>query len=374
MTFSNLSNVIPGDYTVGITGNNGFETETRTKKLKIYATEFEPVGLLSPFNNQDTVATTVTLDWDDNSNNESFTLQVSLHPNFSTFLVNESNILNSNYTLTALSEATNYYWRVLPSNRCGSASASNATIFSFRTGVLTCGYSFTALDFTDAIINTTANSIATVPIQVPSGILIGDINVELNITHTYIQDFICTLEGPASIGSPIITLFNQPCGANNDINCLVDDSGSSFTCSATSPAVSGVVKPVSDLSALNGLNPEGTWILRVEDLFNGDGGSINSVTLYLCNIEQSLSTNDFLFSNVSIYPNPTNDFINITLSEKVTNETNFVLYDIQGRSIVEKNTRDNFTRISTANLTEGVYLLSIKNGGLKTTKKIVVKR
>ena len=63
MTVSNLSSVIPGEYNISIVGNNGTETETRTKRLKIYSSSFEPTILSSPINAFNGTSTTVNLDW-----------------------------------------------------------------------------------------------------------------------------------------------------------------------------------------------------------------------------------------------------------------------------------------------------------------------
>jgi len=375
MTIAGLTNAQPREYFVGIIGDNGLETETRTKQLKLYSSIFQPTVLISPVNNQDTVATTVTLDWENDVNAESYHVQVSTDSNFNFLIADVTNILTSEYILTNLSEETNYYWRVIPSNRCGMAAEVEATVFNFRTGIITCGYSFSASDFSNAIIGSTANSTASVPIEVTGGLLIGDLNIALDISHTYIEDMTYYLEGPASIGSPIITLFDQPCGNNDDINCTLDDSGSNFICSSSVPSITGIVKPEEALSALNGLNADGIWIVRVVDPFNGDGGSINAVTLSICNLEQSLSNtiNDFS-SKINVYPNPANSNITISFDSNLSGNTNYTLYDMQGRVIVEKDATSSMVHLNIDNLTEGVYLLSIKNGNDKTTKKVIIKR
>ncbi|VXB95853.1 conserved hypothetical protein [Flavobacterium sp. 9AF] len=375
MTINNLINAQPGDYSVGIVGNNGIETETRTKQLKIYSTFIDPTSLNYPSNMQAAIPTTVNLDWNDDTNVEHFHLQVAIDNNFNTIILNEMGLTNSEYNLTNLSEATTYYWRVIPSNRCGSGSQLDANIYSFTTGVITCGYSYTATDFSDAIINSTPNSTASVPIEVPIGFVIGDINVALDITHTYIQDMTYYLEGPANIGSPIITLFDQPCGDNDNIICTLDDSGVNFVCNASAPAISGVVKPEELLSNFNGLNSFGTWYLRVVDPFNGDGGSINAVTLYFCDLEPSLSiqSND-LSSKVSVFPNPANNTLYVNLDQNFVNETHYKLYDLQGRLVISKKSATSESNINIENLVEGIYLLSIENGTDRTTKKIIIKR
>lgn len=372
LTISNLSSVSAGDYNLQIKGDNGIETEIRTRKLKIYSTNFQPIELNTPNNNENTVSTSTILKWELDFNVLSYNVQVSTSPNFNTFLVN-TNTLGNSFPVSGLLEATNYYWRVIPSNTCANGLEVDATVFNFQTGELICGNNFSATDFSNAFIANTPNSSASVPIQVSGGFTIGDLNVVLNISHTYIQDMTYTLEGPASIGSPTVMLFNQPCGDNDDINCTVDDSGINFTCASTPPAISGVVKPFENLSNFNGLIADGTWILSVDDPFNGDGGSINAVTLEFCSLQAPLSNDDFELSKIAVYPNPTNDLININLNNVLDGTTNFILYDIQGRNIIEKKSTNDIETIDVKNLTEGIYLLSISNGNIQTTRKIVVK-
>jgi subtilisin-like proprotein convertase family protein len=373
MTVSNLSSVQPGDYNIAIRGNNGTETETRYKGLKIYSSAFQNTILATPANGQHTVPTTVSLNWNSDVNAESYNLQVSTTSNFTTLLTN-INTSQTSYLLSGLNEQTKYYWRVIPSNRCGNALSSSANVFNFETGKLTCGSSFSATDFSNAIIATTANSIATVPINVTGGLLIGDLNVTLNISHTYIQDMKYYLEGPAAIGSPIVTLFSEPCGDNDDIACTLDDAGVAFTCGATAPSITGTVKPFEYLSNFNSLSADGTWTLRVVDAYNGDGGSINAVTLSFCNIEQSLSTPSNALSNLTIYPNPSKGIVNVNLNTAVTGETTYTLYDVQGRKILDKKSTNSTETLNVEQLNDGIYLLSVKNGDLESTHKIVVKK
>ena len=375
MIISGLNNAQPGNYDVGIVGDNGTETETRTKQLKLYSNTFQPTILTTPTNNANPIATTVVVDWEENVNAEAFRLQVATDVNFNNLFLDQSNILNSEYILELLNQETTYYWRVIPLNRCGDAVASEATIFSFKTGVLNCGYMFTATDFSDAIINDTPNSTASVPIDVPASFVIGDINVAIDLSHTYIQDMTYYLEGPAALGSPIITLFDQPCGNNDDINCTLDDNGVNFVCNVSPPAITGVVKPQEPLNALNGLNSQGTWYLRVVDPFNGDGGSINNVTLYFCSLEASLSNSSQEFtSKIKVYPNPAKNYITISLDKTHTELTSYKLYDVQGRIILNKKSTDTIMNLNIEEVVEGIYQLVVENGNEKITQKIIVKR
>ena len=373
LTISNLSAVNPGNYNMGIVGNNGLETETRYRNLKIFSSTFTPVVGSSPAINQVGVATTVNLVWNAQANAESYQLQVSSSPTFATTILNVSNIIGNSYIVSNLAQQTNYYWRVSPSNRCGAGVLSNATVNNFQTGVLSCGNEFSATNFSNASIASTANATASVPIVVTGGLTIGDLNVALNISHTYIQDFKVKLTGPASIGSPVIILLDQPCGDNDNVNCTMDDSGIAVACGTTVPALTGSVIPSQTLTALNGLIADGTWTLTVDDPYNGDGGTINSVKLQICNIQVPLSTEDTTFSNLKIYPNPTTGFVNIDLGNQNLESNSIVkLFDIQGRMISTKEMKTAIDNINISNLSDGVYLITIENGSSRTTKKIVL--
>uniref|UniRef100_UPI0040481E40 S8 family serine peptidase n=1 Tax=Flavobacterium sp. TaxID=239 RepID=UPI0040481E40 len=370
LTVSNLPAVIPGEYNVGIVGNNGIESETRTKVLKIYSSTFQPVVITSPTNGFNGAATTVNLRWQANSNVENQLVQLSTSPTFSTFVVNQSTP-NTNYIVSGLLQDTMYYWRIVPSNRCGAASANSATVNSFRTGILSCGNTFSATDFSNATVAAVANSSASVPVVVSGGLTIGEMRVSFDMTHTYVQDLTIMLQGPASIGSPIITLLQEACGDNDDISCRFVDSGTTPACTGV-PAISGDIAPFDPLSDLNGLVADGTWTLLIDDPYNGDGGVVSNFSLEICALTASLSSNDSVLSSLKVYPNPAKGAVNIDLAGAVTGDTTYELFDVQGRKVVTKVSSNNFETLNVENLSNGIYMLSIQNGSAKTTKKVVI--
>lgn len=378
MTVTNLTNVTPGEYSIGIVGNNGTETETRTKVLKLYSATFNPIILTSPSNGFNGTSTSLNLQWVADLNAENYNIQVSTSPTFTSYLTNET-IRNNKYILSNLSQNTQYYWRVVPSNRCGNATLSSATIYSFRTGIISCGNIFNATDFSDATIATTANVTASVPINVTGGIIIGDLKVTLDISHTWIGDMIISLQGPASIGSPEIILLNQPCTGTGSTypNILVtlDDAGAEVVCEATSPVVRGIAAPFESFIPFNGLNADGVWTLKVSDVGNQDGGAINAVSLNICNlVPGTLSSNDTVLSSLKVYPNPAKGIVNIDLAGVLNGETTYELFDVQGRKVISKVSSTNFETLNVENLSEGIYMLTVQNGSEKTTKKLVINK
>lgn len=90
-------------------------------------------ALTSPVNGATGVATTPTLDWGDATNATSYTLTVDNNSDFSSPVLLQSGITSSQHTLgAALTQATQYHWRVSAVNGGGSTDATNNP-FSFTT-------------------------------------------------------------------------------------------------------------------------------------------------------------------------------------------------------------------------------------------------
>jgi len=372
MTISGLSNVLPGEYNIGIIGNNGTETETRYKSLKIYNSTFVPVSLSSPTNLLTGLSTSVSLVWNSQFNAESYIVQVSTISNFSTTVYNAT-VTTNRFIARGLLENTDYYWRVTPLNQCGSGLSSNATVYKFKTGVLVCGAAvFNATNFTNATIASVPNSSASVPVTVTGGHTIGSMKVRLNLTHTYIQDMTISLVGPASIGSPEVILFKEACGDHDNINCTLDDNGEAPQCSGI-PSVFGTIAPYEALSAFNNLPANGEWILKVKDPYNGDGGTVNSFSIDICYITTSLGLDSNSLTNTAVYPNPTKDILNIDIPYAI-GISKLKLYDVQGRFVMETSTNNTHEVMNIENLQSGVYMLSIENESNKTVKKVILNK
>jgi subtilisin-like proprotein convertase family protein len=258
-------------------------------------------------------------------------------------------------------------------NDCGTQLSSNATVYNFKTGVLVCRKAvFAATDFTNATIASVANSSAYVPVIITGGYTIGSMKVNLNLTHTFIQDMTISLVGPASIGSPEVILFKEACGDNDDIACTLDDNGSAPACSGI-PSVSGAIAPYQALNNLNNLPANGEWTLRISDPYNGDGGVVNSFSIDICYINNSLGLDTNSLSNITIYPNPTKDFLNINIPQAI-GVSKLKLFDIQGREVLEKITNNTIEVLNIGDLQSGVYMLSIENEANKTIKKVILNR
>ncbi len=372
MTISGLSTIVPGEYFVGIQGNNGTETETRYKSLRVYNNTFQNVTLNTPTNGQIGLSTSTILRWQAQVNAEAYKVQVSTSSDFTTTLVDDFASTNE-YFVSGLSQSTRYYWRVIPTNRCGNGSTPSATVYSFDTGILICDQTFAATDYSNATIASVANSGGSVPLTITGGYTIGDINVNINLTHTYVQDMTITLQGPASIGSPIIVLLQEPCGDNDNINCTMDDNGGPPQCSGN-PAISGSIAPVDALSSLNALPADGVWTLIIDDPYNGDGGTVNLFSIDMCRVTPALSISENpSLINSSVYPNPTTGTVNVSIPN-ISEKTMIHLYDLQGRKILTKETNQINSSFEIDNLQDGIYLVTLENSMGATSKKIILRK
>ena len=152
----------------------------------------------------------------------------------------------------------------------------------------------------------------------------------------------------------------------------MDDAGVAPACTGN-PAISGSIAPVDSLSSLNTLPADGEWILRVFDFNNEDGGTINSFSINICNVQNALSIVTNPIINSSVYPNPTKGIVNVAIPS-LTETATIKLYDLQGRQILSKETNQVNTSFGIENLQDGIYLVNIENEEGSITKKIILRR
>lgn len=80
---------------------------------------------------------------------------------------------------------------------------------------------------------------------------------------------------------------------------------------------------------------------------------------------QNLSVNDFEISEVTVFPNPATDYINISTTITIDK---IELYSVLGKKISEV---DNTTIVDVSNLSSGIYFMQIHSGINSMSKKIV---
>jgi subtilisin-like proprotein convertase family protein len=349
-----------------VTATSGAVSKTAPFYLEVLNPVFAGAILTTPANNAVGITSTTTLTWSVDANATSYTVQLATDAAF-TNVISTGSTNTTNYQVNGLTDATTYYWRVLPKNDlCNGVYSNN---FKFETGVNTCG-TLNATNVPLTILSTSANTINSI-LNIPAGGIISDLNLNMNLSHTALSDVIVTLISPSGTQ---VQLINKRSG--EDAITTFDDSGSLLITLGTAPSILGTVKPLQALSAFNGQNSTGNWTLRVEDLFNGDGGVLNSWSLNVCTIlSAALSTENFEFKDFSLYPNPNKGNFTLKFNSASSNNININVFDMRGRNVFEKsysNTGSFNQDINLDKVQAGVYLVSISDGDVKTVKRIVV--
>lgn len=102
------------------------------------------------------------------------------------------------------------------------------------------------------------------------------------------------------------------------------------------------------------------------------GNNSNIIGLDTFSVDRPVaSTQSFFANNFSTYPNPANNFLNLSVKNGLTvNEVTMV--DINGRTVKRiTNTLDSEMEINVSELTSGVYLLNVKTDEGVATSKFV---
>lgn len=363
MTISNLAVAAAGSYAILMNATSGGNTRSVPFHLFIGLAN---VTLSSPANAATSQNTSLALSWAANPNATSFDVEVSLNASF-TPLFASGNVTSNGYNLSGLAQGTLYYWRVKPNNT--SCTGNFGSPFSFTTGTITCN-SFASPNVPVTISPSGANTVTSTLI-IPSGANISDVNVNMDITHTWVNDLTVRITSPAGT---TVSLVTNPCTsvALNNIVATFDDSGSTYTCS-NNPAISGIILPVQALSAFNGENSTGTWTLTVVDGFNLDGGALNAWSLDVCSLALNNAENEL--QNFVIFPNPNNGNFTVQFNSISNNQIQIDVHDIRGREVFSKNYNNTglFNEsLNLENLQSGVYLVSVQDGNKKVVKKIIV--
>ena len=309
MTVGNIGAIATGEYPITVigTGNDVFSTDVI---LKVVDTNFGILTTTSPINEATGINITNTnFTWNADVNATSYDIEIATDAGFVDSSIEIANVVtNSFMSTTIFTSGTIYYWRVRAKNSCADGAYSETQ--KFQTSIL-CN---TLTNNTS--VNIPDNTLVSSTITVLENLTVSDVNVTIDITHTWIDDLIITLTSPNN--STGIILFSRECNSNTvryqNINVTYDDEGTGyFDCSNS--ATSQIVIPNLLLFGFNGELSLGDWTLKVEDKAGGDTGTIISWSLELCN-SQTITNSTFTNSDLTVGTNSP-----YTLKQAETNAT-----------------------------------------------------
>ncbi|AWX44909.1 hypothetical protein HME9304_01914 [Flagellimonas maritima] len=273
LTISNTDDVAPASYPITITSTSVSVTKNLPLSLNISDVSFSDVVLSTPTDMEINTSINPRLVWEENEFYKDYDIEIATDNGFVDIVESATTPFNF-YQSPTLQPETEYFWHIRPKNDCGTGTFG--TPFSFTTTQVDCrNVSSKTLPLT---ISNIGSPTITSTIQFVEDLSITDINVNLELTHTFLQDLIITLISPSGTR---VTLVSGACGDLDNINAVFDDDGANIVCSAT-PAISGTVSPIGSLASLVGESTFGDWTLEIRDTAPNDGGALVSFSLEVC--------------------------------------------------------------------------------------------
>jgi subtilisin-like proprotein convertase family protein len=181
--------------------------------------------------------------------------------------------------ITGLQECSPYFYSVSSADGVGNQalddnSGAFHTFETLRDITPSYGSTDTPLPIAD---NTTFTSV----IAVTDSRIVGDVNVTVDITHTWDGDLILSLLPPT--GPPILLVEQRGEGGNDFDNTVFDDEASTPIAEG-SPPFAGSFRPESPLASADGMDSQGNWTLLVSDEGLLDTGTLHGWTLTLTHL------------------------------------------------------------------------------------------
>ncbi|MCU0372870.1 MAG: T9SS type A sorting domain-containing protein, partial [Ignavibacteria bacterium] len=324
-----LKGHIPGSYINGYENGESAEEYWFMRAL-VTPGPTPPISpaLLSPANNSSWISLTPLLDWSDVSGVTSYNLQVSTNSQFTSTIINLSNLTTSQYQVSSglLQINTTYYWRVSSTNGNG-------------TGQWSVVWSFTTLG---------------VP---PAPALVSPENGTIVNTVT-----------------PLLNWSDVPEATSYGVQVALNPSFSAIILNITNI-------PISQYQITSPVLPTNLFLYWRANASNSYGTGNWSPGWYFTIILTGISTYsdeipaEFrLFEN---FPNPFNPETKIKFDIPVSSEVEIIIFDISGRKVSELvNSKLNpgkyEVRWSGENLASGVYFYKIKTNSFTDTKRMIL--
>ncbi|TLP79295.1 reprolysin-like metallopeptidase [Maribacter sp. ACAM166] len=273
LDFQGISNLAVGIYPIRVLASAATVSKEITLQLRVYDTTFDVVQLTAPVDGFEDASKDLVLQWNDQIGNTSYDVEIATDVSFTT-IVEIANVNTNAYPPSLLNNNSQYFWRVKPKNDCGEGVFSSP--FSFSTIEFNC----TTKDATGLpiLISSSGTPIVSSKIIFYEDLPVADINVIIDLEHTFLADLVISLTSPSGT---TVTLVSSSCGESRNIIATFDDDSPLFNC-AINPGISGEVKPLGSLSSFNGESILGEWILKIEDNAPSDGGRLKNFSLEVC--------------------------------------------------------------------------------------------
>ncbi len=211
-------------------------------------------------------------------------------------------------------------------------------------------------------------------IDVTEDFIITDVNVTINVTHTFDGDLLIELVAP---DNTVVELAPRVGAAgDNFTNTIFDSQATNLITDGTAP-FSGVFAPSGSLDVLNGLTSAGDWTLRITDNAGGDGGTLNNWTLQLCAAESLSVPEPFLVGTDLNVINRGNNQFDISLNTSEFNERlDLNVYNMLGQRLLNNrlfNEGNGYQfDLDMSYAARGIYIVKVGTGDAGKVQRIIV--
>jgi len=107
------------------------------------------------------------------------------------------------------------------------------------------------------------------------------------------------------------------------------------------------------------------------DQYNYGGGLSDPIGI---TISSNVGISDLLSkSNVTMYPNPTRGILHVNLGGYKSQVIKMNVYNAKGQVVLSREILSKSSDVDLSSLSQGVYVVELKNGVNKTSSRIVVK-
>jgi hypothetical protein len=294
LTLSNLAAQGVSSFSFDVEGVSG--AILRTLPVSVNLADANPgvASLTAPSNGDTGVGTSPTLEWTPVDTAVSYEVEIATDPAFNNVVYASAETATQHTVEAALNPTTLHYVRIRAVNDCGVGPWS--TTVSFTTANLIC--SAPGLAIPDG----SASGVST-DIVVGEGGALDSMEIQLDISHSYVGDLIIALEHVESGTS--IDIMNRVigdsatfgCNANNVQTTASDAAPLTFeddcnrgTSNQAYPEPA--YRPDQPLSTFAGTPLAGTWRLFVSDNAGFDTGTINEWCLRPVSAEDPLIFDD----------------------------------------------------------------------------------
>ncbi|MBC8884025.1 T9SS type A sorting domain-containing protein [Flavobacterium piscinae] len=158
-------------------------------------------------------------------------------------------------------------------------------------------------------------------------------------------------------GSSVATNLNSTFGvARVNANYTVDNTF-------------GTSGKVTTTFGTNVRNEAFDMVIQTDDKIIAVGYTGNDIALARYN-GNTLSTGEFdLNYKITLYPNPTKEVVNIDLQNNLSDQEEFKIFDINGRTILNGKVSNGLNQINVESLAKGLYIFNLGNINQKFIKE-----